>query len=91
LSKTIVFSDGLNPEKAVEINEWCKKNIKCAFGIGTNFTNDFPGSPALNIVIKLTECNGIPVVKISDSPTKAIGDVDALRVAMWTHFGKELD
>jgi len=48
-------------------------------------------SKALNMVIKLHSVNGIPVVKISDSATKAIGDKNALRVAMWTFFNHPLD
>lgn len=91
ITKTIVFSDGLNPEKAVEIAKFCAGKIKTSFGIGTNFTNDFENSPALNMVIKLSECNGVPVVKLSDSYTKAIGDKDALRVVRWTLFKTPLD
>ncbi|MHA2428629.1 MAG: nicotinate phosphoribosyltransferase [Candidatus Hermodarchaeia archaeon] len=90
LSKTIVFSDGLDVDKAIEINEYCKGKIKCSFGIGTHFTNDFD-TPALNMVIKLVELNGIPVVKLSDVKTKQVGDEDALRVANWTFFGTPLD
>ena len=48
-------------------------------------------SEPMNIVIKLRECNGIPVVKLSDSPGKATGDKDALRIAKWTFFGQGLD
>jgi nicotinate phosphoribosyltransferase len=90
LSKTIVFSDGLDVDKAIEINEYCKGKIRCSFGIGTHFTNDFD-TPALNMVIKLVELNGIPVVKLSDVKTKQVGDEDALRVANWTFFGTPLD
>jgi nicotinate phosphoribosyltransferase len=43
------------------------------------------------MVIKLYSVNGIPVVKLSDSPGKATGDADALRVAKWTFFGQSLD
>jgi nicotinate phosphoribosyltransferase len=96
-TKTIVFSDGLDVSEAVKIRKHCEGKIRCAFGIGTNFTNDFKKatngltSKPLNMVIKLASVNDIPVVKISDSPTKAIGDKDALRVAMWTFFKKPLD
>lgn len=91
-TKNIIFSDGLNVKTALVIAEHCKNlGIPCTFGIGTNFTNDFEGSKALNMVIKLREVEGIPVVKLSDSPTKATGDKDALRVAMWTFFNKPLD
>lgn len=83
LTKTIVFSDALNVEKAIKIAKYCEGKIGCSFGIGTNFSNDYPNSPALNIVIKLNRVNGIPVVKLSDSPGKAMGDRDALRVTRW--------
>lgn len=90
-TKTIIFSDGLTPETAVDIAKCCAGKINTSFGIGTNFTNDYKGSPALNIVIKLAECDGVPVVKLSDIPAKAIGDIDALRVAKWTFFKTSLD
>jgi nicotinate phosphoribosyltransferase len=91
LSKTIVFSDNLNIEKAVEINNYCKNKIKCSFGIGTFLTNDFQDSPALNMVIKLWSVNNIPVVKLSDSSGKVMGDTDAIRVAKWTFNNTPLD
>jgi nicotinate phosphoribosyltransferase len=43
------------------------------------------------MVIKLWMCNNIPVVKLSDTPGKQIGDRDALRVANWTFHGTRLD
>jgi len=86
-SKTIIFSDGLNVELAIELNRYCSGKIKCAFGIGTNFTNDF-ATKSLNMVIKLYSVDGIPVVKLSDEPTKATGDKKAVEVAKWT-FGIE--
>lgn len=90
-NKVIVFSDGLNPEEAVRINKHFRENIGVSFGIGTNFTNDFPGSKALNMVIKMWMCNNIPVVKLSDVLGKQTGDADALRVARWTFGGHGLD
>lgn len=86
--KTIVFSDGLTVDDAIDIHRYCNGVIRASFGIGTHFTNDVPGSKALNIVMKMVECDGVPVVKLSDVPTKATGDKDALRVAKWT-FHKE--
>ena len=69
---------------------------RCWFGIGTSLSNDYDGSPALSIVIKLSEVEdnagkATPVVKLSDNPEKASGDRDAIRVALWTHFGTPLD
>ncbi len=80
LSKTIVFSDSLNVEKAIKLNEWCKGKIKCAFGIGTNFTNDVGGRlEPLNIVIKMVRCNGMPTVKLSDVDGKNTGTAEAIK------------
>lgn len=91
MSKTIVFSDGLDPLLASKIADYVKGKIRSSFGIGTNFTNDFECSKPLNMVIKLSTVDSIPVVKISDDFTKAIGDKDALRVAEWTFLNKKLD
>ena len=70
-TKTLVFSDGLDFEKAIKIHNYCITRSKPVFGIGTNLTNDL-GYKALDIVIKMDECNGQAVAKISDSPGKSI-------------------
>lgn len=90
-TKTIVFSDGLNTERAIQLWKELEGKIRRSFGIGTHFTNDIPESKALNMVIKLWSCDNIPVVKLSDVKTKQIGNFDALRVANWTFSGKSLD
>jgi nicotinate phosphoribosyltransferase len=69
LTKTAVFSDGLTVPKALEIYDEFKGKIQTSFGIGTNLTNDLGYKP-LNIVIKMIDCNGRPVAKLSDSPGK---------------------
>jgi nicotinate phosphoribosyltransferase len=79
-----VFSDSLTPEKAVEIAKDCEGKIKCSFGIGTNLTNDITGSNPLNMVIKLRSVNCIETVKLTDDPKKALGSIEAIRVAQWT-------
>ena len=43
------------------------------------------------MVIKLHGINGIPVVKLSDSPEKETGERDALRVANYIFGRKGLD
>lgn len=70
-TKILTFSDGLNLEKAWELHQYFKDRIKTSFGVGTNLTNDM-GLTQLNIVLKLVECNGQPVAKISDSPGKTM-------------------
>jgi nicotinate phosphoribosyltransferase len=92
-TKDIMFSDGLNAGEAVALYDSYKNQFRTvSAGIGTNFTNDFVpfgGTKALNIVIKLSDVNGMPVVKISDVDTKATGDPEAVKVAKWT-FAKRL-
>lgn len=70
-TKTAVFSDGLDIEVAAKINNCFFPRIKTSFGIGTNLTNDV-GYPALQNVIKMVECEGQPVAKISDNPSKSM-------------------
>lgn len=82
--KMVVFTDALTVDKAIKIQQEFEGSIGVSFGIGTHFTNDLPGVRPMNIVIKLIECNHMPVVKLSDEPGKATGDKDALRVARWT-------
>jgi nicotinate phosphoribosyltransferase len=91
MTKTIIFSNALDCRKAVDIARYCRNVIRCAFGIGTFFSNDFTNSPALNMVIKLWSVNGIPVVKLSDDKGKVMGDPDAIRVTKWECFGTSLD
>lgn len=71
-TKTLVFSDGLDVYKAAEIYKAYNHMINVSFGIGTNLTNDFYDITPLQIVMKIVECNGRPVAKISDSPGKGM-------------------
>lgn len=70
LTKTLLFSDNLNFKSIVYLYKRFNKRINVIFGIGTKLTCDIPYVKPLNIVIKLVECNGKPVAKISDSPGK---------------------
>jgi nicotinate phosphoribosyltransferase len=70
-TKHLVYSDSLTMPRALAIYDRFKEQARLAFGIGTSLTNDL-GHPPLNIVIKMTECNGQPVAKLSDSPGKAM-------------------
>jgi len=70
-TKTVIFSDSLTVPKAIEIWKQFAGMIGMSFGIGTNLTNDLGPAP-LNIVIKMTHCDGKPVCKISDDVGKAI-------------------
>lgn len=70
-NKTLLFSDSLNFDKASAINAHFKGRCKVAFGIGTYLSNDTDSSP-LNIVMKVTRCNGQDVAKISDVEGKGM-------------------
>ena len=70
-TKSAVFSDSLDVEKAVALAERFEGRLRSSFGIGTFLTNDMGFEP-LSIVIKMVRCNGRPVAKLSDSPGKAM-------------------
>lgn len=70
-TKKLVFSDMLTIESALNLFEHFKDRIKVSFGIGTSLTNDLGYEP-IQIVIKMIECNGQPVAKVSDSPGKTM-------------------
>ena len=52
-TKQVVFSNALDTDRAIEIQQYAEKCCQPSFGIGTHFTNDFDGIEPLNIVIKL--------------------------------------
>ncbi|XUM27755.1 nicotinate phosphoribosyltransferase [Enterobacter asburiae] len=72
MSKVLVFSDNLDLAKALDLYRHFNTRVNLSFGIGTRLTCDIPQVKPLNIVIKLVECNGKPVAKLSDSPGKTI-------------------
>ena len=77
LTKILIFSDALTIPRTIELFQRFHGRCQLAFGVGTNLTNDL-GSPPdhvpLQIVIKMTRCNGQPVAKISDAPGKGMCD-----------------
>lgn len=86
LTKTIIFSDGLNYEKVERIVQHCKGRIGLSFGIGTDLTNDV-GLKPMNIVLKMTEAqpenaNWTGVVKLSDEPKKHTGAAEDIDLAI---------
>jgi nicotinate phosphoribosyltransferase len=94
LTKTIVFSDGLNADTAVAIRAYCQGKINASFGIGTHLTNDI-GPEALNMVIKLSCCRDdnhaewVPVVKLSDDEGKHTGTEDEIALCLRTVKGRK--
>lgn len=86
-TKTIVFSNALDFDRAKDINEYCRSRIRASFGIGTNLTNDTNNKPS-NIVMKLTSCSmnekqpTIECIKISDDLGKHTGSKEAFENCM---------
>jgi nicotinate phosphoribosyltransferase len=70
-TKRLVFSDGLDLPTAFQLYRHFADRTQTGFGIGTSLSNDVGLTP-LNIVMKLTHCNGQPVAKLSDSPGKTL-------------------
>jgi len=77
--KLVIFSDGLDDEKMLELQARFRGRVRVSFGWGTLLTNDFRGlvdDDALapfSLVCKAVSANGRPTVKISDNPNKAMG------------------
>ena len=79
MSKTLIFTDGLDFATALDICDYFAGRTNISFGIGTFLASDM-GTwqdetghyQPLSIVIKMAECNGLPVAKISDEPEKAM-------------------
>ena len=79
LSKLIIFSDGLNVGKILELHAQFQGRVRVSFGWGTMLTNDFIGLVSddalapFSLVCKAVEADGYPTVKLSDNPNKAMG------------------
>ena len=88
MTNTIIFSNALDFPKAAKIQEYCAGKIKCAFGIGTNLTND-TGFKAENIVMKMTKFRlnnrepWLDVIKISDDFGKHMGNEKLIEMAKY--------
>ncbi len=72
MSRQLVFSDGLDFPRALNLYRALVGRSNPSFGIGTQLTCDIPGVEPTNMVIKMISCNGQPVAKISDSPGKTM-------------------
>lgn len=77
--KMVIFSDGLDVDKIIELHKQFLGRVKPSFGWGTMLTNDFRGltkNDALapfSMVCKAIAADGQPTVKLSDNPNKAMG------------------
>jgi len=87
MTKTIVFSDGLDVKSALAIRKYCQGKINASFGIGTHLSNNLGPKP-LNMVIKLSQCRirteteWIPMIKLSDTEGKHSGDGDEIALCL---------
>ncbi|CAM2752833.1 nicotinate phosphoribosyltransferase [Vibrio diazotrophicus] len=98
-TKIFIFSNGLNFNEALDLCEYFAGRVQISFGIGTFLTNDLAGwqneqgksYKPLSIVIKLTECNGRPVAKISDEPEKAMCEDPLFLANLKRRFDIEVD
>ena len=91
-TKTLLFSDSLDFDKAQALYDYFKARINVTFGIGTYCSNDTKVR-ALNIVLKLQRVNGRPVAKISDTEGKTMcldeGYVEYLKSAIKRRLSDE--
>lgn len=82
--KLVIFSDGLDVDKIVELHKQFRGRVKVSFGWGTMLTNDFrglapdDGLAPFSVVCKAIAANGRPTVKLSDNPNKAMGPADEI-------------
>lgn len=87
-TKTIVFSNALDFGKALDIQKYCHGKIRCAFGIGTNLTNDTGFKPS-NIVMKLSQCkmninqDWRECIKLSDDYGKHAGSTEEVQACLY--------
>ncbi|HIF5876080.1 TPA: nicotinate phosphoribosyltransferase [Vibrio parahaemolyticus] len=99
MTKTLVFTDGLNFEQALDICEHFQGRVQVSFGIGTSLANDMgnyvndqgEAYQPLSIVIKMVTCNGSPVAKISDEPEKAMCEDIFFLMNLKCRFEQPLD
>jgi len=82
--KMVIFSDGLDVEKIIELQNQFRGRVIPSFGWGTLMTNDFrgltpnDGLAPFSVVCKAISANGHPTVKLSDNPNKAMGPADEI-------------
>lgn len=85
-NRQVVFSNGLTTDEAISVHKLAKERCQPSFGIGTHFTNDFPGVAPLNIVIKLVAAKITEswpfyndTCKLSEDQSKCAGKPEVIR------------
>ncbi len=82
--KLVIFSDGLDEDRIIELYQQFNGRVRVSFGWGTLLTNDFRGlAPGdrlapFSLVCKAVSAEGNPTVKLSDNPKKAMGPADEI-------------
>lgn len=77
--KLVIFSDGLDADKIIDLHTQFQGRTRVSFGWGTMLTNDFKGLTEgdtlapFSLVCKAVSANGNATVKLSDNPNKAMG------------------
>ena len=81
-TKQVIFSNGLNIKRAIEIQKYASEKVKPSFGVGTFLTCDLTGISPMNIVVKLTKSRITEsrewhdCVKLSCDKGKTLGNQD---------------
>ena len=85
-SKQVIFSNALDTDGAIALQQEAEKYVQPSFGIGTHFTNDFDGIRPMNIVIKLVAAKITEswpfyndTCKISEDTGKHTGNPEVIR------------
>ena len=85
-TKQVIFSNALNTDEAIEVQQYAEKYVQPSFGIGTHFTNDFKGVKPMNIVIKLVAAKITEAwpyynetCKLSEDEEKHIGETAVIK------------
>lgn len=85
-SKQVIFSNALDTDRAIALQQEAEKYVQPSFGIGTHFTNDFDGIRPMNIVIKLVAAKITEswpfyndTCKISEDTGKHTGNPEVIR------------
>ncbi|WP_299936227.1 nicotinate phosphoribosyltransferase [uncultured Pelagimonas sp.] len=82
--KLVIFSDGLDETKILELYQQFAGRVRVSFGWGTLLTNDFrglapdDGLAPFSLVCKAIKADGHPTVKLSDNPNKAMGPAEEI-------------
>ena len=85
-TKQVIFSNALDTDRAIALQQEAGKYVQPSFGIGTHFTNDFNGIRPMNIVIKLVAAKITEswpfyndTCKISEDKGKHTGNPEVIR------------